>query len=196
MPAIRTKLIVSKPVVAINKVPKHDVSSTPKHLVAVSRDPQDLSTCSMEYPLGEKARSTFSTKDGKKVTAHQWAVYDFALTIPCGRVTTYKDLCLAIGEGSPRSVGSALRKNPFAPFVPCHRVIASNLYIGGFYGEWGMGDRRQDDDDDARAEVDQIGRGGKHAGRQCQQKVEMLAMEGVGFMANGYLADECLIWRG
>ncbi|KAF8415326.1 DNA binding methylated-DNA--cysteine S-methyltransferase, partial [Boletus edulis BED1] len=51
----------------------------------------------------------------------------FARTIPCGRVTTYGGFCLALGMGSPRSVGSALRHNPFAPFVPCHRVIASNL---------------------------------------------------------------------
>ncbi|KAF8121405.1 6-O-methylguanine DNA methyltransferase [Boletus edulis] len=59
----------------------------------------------------------------------------FARTIPCGRVTTYGVFCLALGMGSPRSVGSALRHNPFAPFVPCHRVIGSNLYIGGFFGE-------------------------------------------------------------
>jgi 6-O-methylguanine DNA methyltransferase, DNA binding domain len=39
----------------------------------------------------------------QRVTAHQWAVYDFVRKIPCGMVTTYKHLCLGIGEGSPRS---------------------------------------------------------------------------------------------
>ncbi|GIM13405.1 hypothetical protein Vretimale_16547 [Volvox reticuliferus] len=32
----------------------------------------------------------------------------------------------------------ALRRNPFAPLVPCHRVVAANLSIGGFSGAWGM----------------------------------------------------------
>lgn len=33
----------------------------------------------------------------------------------------------------------ALRRNPFAPVVPCHRVIAASLDLGGFSGGWGMG---------------------------------------------------------
>ena len=33
----------------------------------------------------------------------------------------------------------ALRRNPFAPAVPCHRVIAASLELGGFSGGWGMG---------------------------------------------------------
>ncbi|KAF8838647.1 DNA binding methylated-DNA--cysteine S-methyltransferase [Paxillus ammoniavirescens] len=180
MPAVRarTKLVLSKPA---------NVAKTRKEMVGVNKDPQDLSICSIEYPVDNTTRSKFRTTDGKKVTPHQWAVYDFARTIPCGRVTTYKDLCLALGQGSPRSVGSALRNNPFAPFVPCHRIIASNLYIGGFYGEWGTGDN---------SKVKAKGEGGKNTGRQCRKKVEMLATEGVGFTEGGYLVDEGLIWRG
>ncbi|KIK82093.1 hypothetical protein PAXRUDRAFT_728970 [Paxillus rubicundulus Ve08.2h10] len=177
MPAVRPKLVLSKPA----------KTSTRKEVLPVCKDPQDLSVCSMEYPVDDTARAKFRTTNGKKVTQHQWAVYDFARTIPCGRVTTYKDLCLALGQGSPRSVGSALRKNPFAPFVPCHRIIASNLYIGGFYGEWGTGDN---------AKVKVEGDGGKNTGRQCRKKMEMLAMESVGFTGDGCLVDESLIWRG
>lgn len=33
----------------------------------------------------------------------------------------------------------ALRRNPFAPAVPCHRVIAASLELGGFSGSWGVG---------------------------------------------------------
>ncbi len=33
----------------------------------------------------------------------------------------------------------ALRRNPFAPVVPCHRVIAASLSLGGFSGSWGIG---------------------------------------------------------
>jgi len=37
-----------------------------------------------------------------------------------------------------RAVGQGLRRNPFAPRVPCHRVIASTLELGGFNGSWGV----------------------------------------------------------
>lgn len=117
----------------------------------------------------------------QKVTSHQWAVYDFVRTIPCGKVTTYKDIATALGEGSPRSVGGALRNNPFAPFVPCHRIVASNLFIGGFYGEWGV-----------------EGKSKKNAGSEPQglRKMRMLGKEGVEFTKDGYLVDKSTIWRG
>ncbi|KAI9566726.1 methylated-DNA--cysteine S-met [Boletus coccyginus] len=126
------------------------------------------------------ARVAFRTRDGKAITEHQWAVYDLTRAIPCGRVTTYGTLCKILGKGSPRSVGSALRHNPFAPSVPCHRVIASNLYIGGFFGEWGTLSSHKDG----------------ASGQRCQRKVEILAMEGVEFTVDGYLADDNLIWSG
>ncbi|KIM78002.1 hypothetical protein PILCRDRAFT_76122 [Piloderma croceum F 1598] len=116
--------------------------------------------------------NTISTQ---RVTPHQWAVYDYVRTIPCGTVTTYKDIAIALKEGSPRSVGGALRNNPFAPFVPCHRIVASNFFVGGFYGEWGVG-----------ADTDSQGR----------RKMEMLAKEGVGFTKGGYLKDREVVWRG
>jgi methylated-DNA-[protein]-cysteine S-methyltransferase len=34
-----------------------------------------------------------------------------------------------------RAVGSAMNKNPFAPIVPCHRVVKSNGELGGFAGD-------------------------------------------------------------
>ncbi|KAG9308724.1 methylated-DNA--cysteine S-met [Chiua virens] len=117
----------------------------------------------------------------QRLTEHQWVVYDFACTISRGRVTAYSARCKAIGRGSPRSVGSALRRNPFSPFVPCHRVIASNLYIGGFWGEWGTLSSGKNSDTTAH---------------HCQRKIEMLTMEDVEFTSDGYLADESLIWRG
>ena len=70
-----------------------------------------------------------------KLSAFQQRVYAATRKIPKGKVSTYKLLAQAIGCRSPRAVGQALRVNPFAPEVPCHRVIASNLMIGGFMGE-------------------------------------------------------------
>ena len=52
-----------------------------------------------------------------------------------GKVTTYKELANAVGAPKAfRAVGTALRNNPYAPIVPCHRVVAANLSLGGFYG--------------------------------------------------------------
>ncbi|KAL7787733.1 6-O-methylguanine DNA methyltransferase [Trichoderma ceciliae] len=55
--------------------------------------------------------------------------------IPRGRVTTYGLLSAHLGT-SPRAVGNALRRNPFAPDVPCHRVVATGGLLGGFKGSW------------------------------------------------------------
>ncbi|KAG2124937.1 6-O-methylguanine DNA methyltransferase [Suillus cothurnatus] len=176
MPAIRTQSSSKKSAINGHKITTSRIS------ILVVEEVQDLADCKMNDPLSEKDCSTFKTHDIKRITPHQWAVYDFTRIIPCGRVTTYKDICIALGQNSPRSVGSALRNNPFAPFVPCHRIIASNLYIGGFFGEWGTGTN-------ARGRQ-------KNTGLQCNRKMEMLAKEGVTFSADGYLADEYLLWIG
>jgi methylated-DNA-[protein]-cysteine S-methyltransferase len=71
----------------------------------------------------------------KRVTEFQGRVYAATKRIPRGRVSTYQLLARAIGCRSSRAVGQALRVNPFAPDVPCHRVIRSDLTIGGFSGK-------------------------------------------------------------
>lgn len=53
--------------------------------------------------------------------------------IPKGKVATYKAVAKALGKPkAARAVGNALNKNPFAPKVPCHRVITSAGYLGGY----------------------------------------------------------------
>jgi methylated-DNA-[protein]-cysteine S-methyltransferase len=52
--------------------------------------------------------------------------------VPKGQVTTYNDLARAIGSHAYRAVGQAMNKNPYAPDVPCHRVVAAQGKIGGF----------------------------------------------------------------
>lgn len=68
------------------------------------------------------------------VSDFRMSVYDALRTVPRGRVTTYKALGAAIGCASPRAIGQALRDNPYAPEVPCHRVIRTDLTLGGFAG--------------------------------------------------------------
>ena len=62
-------------------------------------------------------------------------VYNLLRKVPRGRITTYKELANALGTKAYRAVGQALRKNPYAPEVPCHRVVCSDGTIGGYRGE-------------------------------------------------------------
>lgn len=65
-------------------------------------------------------------------------VYAIARAIPPGRVLTYGDVAKQIGEpGASRAVGQALGANPFAPVIPCHRVLAAGGRSGGFSAEGG-----------------------------------------------------------
>lgn len=53
--------------------------------------------------------------------------------IPTGYVASYGAIAKAAG-GSPRSVGRVMASNPFAPIVPCHRVVSSDFTLGGYGG--------------------------------------------------------------
>ena len=58
--------------------------------------------------------------------------YNLLRKVPKGKVTTYKALANALNTKAYRAVGNAMNKNPYAPVVPCHRVINSNGELGGF----------------------------------------------------------------
>jgi methylated-DNA-[protein]-cysteine S-methyltransferase len=53
--------------------------------------------------------------------------------IPLGYVTSYGEIAKVAG-GSPRAVGRIMASHPFAPIVPCHRVVASDFTLGGYGG--------------------------------------------------------------
>jgi methylated-DNA-[protein]-cysteine S-methyltransferase len=66
-------------------------------------------------------------------------VYELALQIPRGQTLTYGEIANRLGEpGSARAVGQALGANPFAPVVPCHRVLAAGAKLGGFSAQGGL----------------------------------------------------------
>jgi methylated-DNA-[protein]-cysteine S-methyltransferase len=97
-----------------------------------------------------------------RITPFQERVYAAVARIPRGRVSTYRLVARCVGCGASRAVGQALKVNPYAPRVPCHRVIAADLRIGGFQG--------------------------RTEGAAVRRKLGMLAREGVRF-ENGRLAD-------
>lgn len=80
-------------------------------------------------------------------------VYQLCRKIPKGKVSTYKIIANKLNTKAYRAVGQALRNNPFAPNVPCHRVVSSQGYLHGFKG--------------------------KISGKQIKEKQRMLEREGV-----------------
>jgi len=74
-----------------------------------------------------------------KGTKFQKKVWNYLKTIPKGKVKTYKEVAKAIGmPKAARAVANACGKNPYAPKIPCHRVIRSDGGLGGYSGRGGI----------------------------------------------------------
>lgn len=91
------------------------------------------------------------------ITDFQKKVYALTKKVPRGKVTSYSAIAKKLNS-SPRAVGQALRVNPFAPMVPCHRVVKADGNIGGFSG--------------------------KTKGKPIQKKIALLRKEGVEIEEN------------
>ena len=103
------------------------------------------------------------------ITPYRKRLYTVLLSVPRGRYTTYAAMSNHLNS-SARAVGNGMRNNPFAPDVPCHRVLAADGSIGGFQGDWGK------------------------EGRYANKKLELLRGEGVRFDGRGRVVGE--VWRG
>ena len=72
-------------------------------------------------------------------TKFQKKVWNYLKTIRKGTVKSYKQVAIAINSPkSARAVANAVGKNPFAPKIPCHRVIRSDGSLGGYSGKGGV----------------------------------------------------------
>ena len=103
-----------------------------------------------------------------EVTPFRRKVYEALLEVPLGCVTTYGSLAQRVGCGSAQAEGGALRANPFAPDVPCHRVVAADLAVGGFCG--------------------------CREGDPILRKIALLKSEGVPVDRAGKLSDRRFVW--
>jgi O-6-methylguanine DNA methyltransferase len=65
--------------------------------------------------------------------AYTRRVLETASAIPTGYVASYGAVAKAAGGGA-RAVGNVMARNPFAPFVPCHRVVSAGFGLGGYGG--------------------------------------------------------------
>lgn len=93
-------------------------------------------------------------------------VFDKCQLVPLGQVTTYGQLARILNT-SPRAVGQALKFNGFK-HVPCHRVVRSDLTLGGFHGQ-----SRKDSE-------------------YVKRKEQMLRKENVKFDPSGSISRDCL----
>ena len=72
-------------------------------------------------------------------TKFQVRVWRYLAKIPRGSLKTYSQVAKGIGKPlAVRAVGNAIGKNPFAPKIPCHRVIRSDGSLGGYSGKGGI----------------------------------------------------------
>ena len=72
-------------------------------------------------------------------TKFQKKVWNYIKKIPKGNVKTYKEVAIAIKTPkSARAVANACAKNPYAPKIPCHRVVRSDGKLGGYSGKGGI----------------------------------------------------------
>ena len=72
-------------------------------------------------------------------TKFELKVWAYLRKIPYGTVKTYSQVAKAIGKPlAARAVANAIGKNPYAPKIPCHRVIRSDRSLGGYSGKGGV----------------------------------------------------------
>ena len=72
-------------------------------------------------------------------TKFQLKVWGYLKKIPRGSVKTYSQVAKSIGAPlAVRAVANAIGKNPYAPKIPCHRVIRSDGSLGGYSGKGGI----------------------------------------------------------
>ena len=96
-----------------------------------------VSKAIIDYFAGncKNPRPAWEWLDMGKLTNLQKAVLTATAEIPFGTLCTYRDIATAIDSPKAcRFVGTTLANNPFPILIPCHRVIRSDLSIGGFAG--------------------------------------------------------------
>ena len=76
-------------------------------------------------------------------TEFQLKVWAYLRKIPRGSVRTYTQVAKDIGKPlAIRAAANAIGKNPYAPKIPCHRVIRSDGSLGGYSGKGGVKTKR------------------------------------------------------
>ena len=79
-----------------------------------------------------------------KGTKFQIKVWKYLKTIKKGSVLSYSEVAKGINKPKAvRAVANAIGKNPYAPKIPCHRVIRSDCTLGGFSAPGGINAKKK-----------------------------------------------------
>jgi len=105
----------------------------------VAEEPNQLLTnvlSALEEVFNGKDRKSYGFKIATAhLSSYTRKVLNCTCLVPVGYVTSYGAIAKVVG-GSARSVGRVEASNPFPLLIPCHRVVRSDLSIGGYgYGE-------------------------------------------------------------
>ena len=100
--------------------------------MTMAESPFNICIFTTKYQMMNIAEIKDMVRSASGITEFQRRVYLALLDVPKGSIITYGELALKVGCKSPRAIGNALHKNPFALLVPCHRVIRANGEIGGY----------------------------------------------------------------
>jgi methylated-DNA-[protein]-cysteine S-methyltransferase len=98
----------------------HEPTTFAKNALNTMKNIYDGKNVSSNLPLATNHLPMYTKK-----------VLKTTLTIPLGYVTSYGAIAKVVG-GGPRAVGNIMASNPFAPIVPCHRVVRANFSLGGY----------------------------------------------------------------
>lgn len=93
-----------------------------KHVIETLKDMYDGKNVSQDLRVKSKHLSKYAMR-----------VIEAVSKVPVGYATSYGEVAKAVG-GGPRAVGQIMARNPFAPVCPCHRVVRSDLTLGGYGG--------------------------------------------------------------
>ena len=98
----------------------------------------------VEALLSGERRVPTAALDMRAIPDFDQRVYAYARTVLPGETVTYGAVAKALGEEPMRArdVGVALSRNPFAPIVPCHRIVAANGNLGGYSAPGGVSTKR------------------------------------------------------
>ena len=99
-----------------------EASAFAKDILTSLKKIYDGENVNKNFPLAYAHLPTYTQK-----------VLKATLQIPLGYITSYGSIAKAVG-GGPRAVGNIMASIPFAPIVPCHRVVKSDFTLGGYGG--------------------------------------------------------------
>lgn len=120
------------------KLEADEPASTPTRVTKVQKSYPANTSVKRDIAVPEDVQAQLERIAASDKTPFQKRVLSLLCQVPKGQVTTYGLMSKHLNS-SPRAIGNGMRRNPFAPEVPCHRCVATGGMLGGFKGQWPKG---------------------------------------------------------